>query len=99
MVLYGFHYFSEQFKRDQLARQEAEASKPSPRVTNTLYEPPTTVAEPSKAASSASGFKCDGRVYCSDMHSCEEAKFFINNCPGTKMDGDHDGMPCESQFC
>ncbi|MEB2316353.1 MAG: excalibur calcium-binding domain-containing protein [Xanthomonadaceae bacterium] len=33
------------------------------------------------------------------MRSCDEAKFFIRNCPGTQMDGDRDGVPCESQWC
>jgi len=40
--------------------------------------------------SSGSGFRCDGRTYCSQMRSCEEATFFIRNCPGTKMDGDRE---------
>ncbi|MFN2513735.1 MAG: excalibur calcium-binding domain-containing protein, partial [Pyrinomonadaceae bacterium] len=31
--------------------------------------------------------------------SCEEATFYIQNCPGTEMDGDGDGVPCESQWC
>ena len=44
-------------------------------------------------------FSCDGRVYCSQMTSCAEAKFFLAHCPGTKMDGDGDGIPCERQFC
>jgi hypothetical protein len=44
-------------------------------------------------------FRCDGRTYCSQMTSCEEAKFFLENCPGVKMDGDNDGVPCESQWC
>ena len=44
-------------------------------------------------------FTCDGRIHCSQMTSCEEAMFFIKNCPGTKMDGDNDGIPCESQWC
>ena len=44
-------------------------------------------------------FKCGGRTYCSQMSSCEEAKFFINNCPNTKMDGNNDGVPCERQWC
>ena len=44
-------------------------------------------------------YQCDGRKYCSQMTSCEEATFFINNCPNTKMDGDNDGVPCESQWC
>ncbi|RYC48347.1 excalibur calcium-binding domain-containing protein [Pectobacterium zantedeschiae] len=41
-------------------------------------------------------FVCDGRKYCSQMSSREEAYFFIQNCPNTKMDGDHDGIPCEN---
>lgn len=44
-------------------------------------------------------YECDGREYCSQMTSCEEATFFINNCPNTKMDGNNDGVPCESQWC
>jgi hypothetical protein len=51
------------------------------------------------SAISYSTYSCDGREYCSQMTSCEEATFFIQNCPNTKMDGDHDGVPCESQFC
>jgi len=33
------------------------------------------------------------------MTSCAEAKFFLKNCPGVKMDGDGDGVPCEDQWC
>lgn len=44
-------------------------------------------------------FKCDGRTHCSQMTSCEEAMFFLKNCPGVKMDGDNDGIPCEEQWC
>jgi Excalibur calcium-binding domain len=43
--------------------------------------------------------KCDGRTHCSQMTSCEEAKYFLNNCPGVKMDGNQDGIPCEQQWC
>lgn len=44
-------------------------------------------------------FECDGRTHCSEMTSCEEATFFLRNCPGTEMDGDWDGIPCERQWC
>ena len=44
-------------------------------------------------------YECDGREYCSQMTSCEEAKFFLENCPDTKMDGNNDGVPCERQWC
>src|SRR5574343_765261 len=51
------------------------------------------------AAASGSGFACDGRTHCSQMTSCAEATWFINHCPGTQMDGNHDGVPCEQQWC
>ena len=50
-------------------------------------------------APSASQFKCDGRTHCSQMTSCAEATFFLRNCPGVKMDGNNDGIPCEKQWC
>ncbi|WP_421312814.1 excalibur calcium-binding domain-containing protein [Aeromonas sp. 603404] len=43
--------------------------------------------------------QCDGRQHCSQMTSCEEATWFLQNCPGTKMDGEGDGIPCEDQWC
>ena len=51
-----------------------------------------------QAQVTTSQFSCDGREHCNQMHSYEEAVFFIKNCPNTKMDGDHDGIPCEDQF-
>ncbi|MGL5390631.1 MAG: excalibur calcium-binding domain-containing protein [Shewanella sp.] len=45
-------------------------------------------------------FQCEtGKTHCSQMSSCAEATFYINNCPSTQMDGDGDGIPCESQWC
>lgn len=45
-------------------------------------------------------YQCDGRTHCSQMTSCEEATFFLRNCPGVKMDGGKsNGIPCESQWC
>jgi endonuclease YncB( thermonuclease family) len=43
--------------------------------------------------------RCDGRQFCSQMSSCDEAKWFLKNCPGVKMDGNRDGVPCEKQWC
>ncbi len=44
-------------------------------------------------------FSCDGRRYCSQMTSCREATLFLQNCEGMEMDGNHDGVPCEQQWC
>lgn len=54
-----------------------------------------TIVEPVK---STHQFQCQGKVYCSEMTSYEEAAYYLQNCPGTKMDGDNDGIPCEQQF-
>ena len=51
------------------------------------------------SGSQHSPFQCDGRAYCSQMTSCAEAKYFLEHCPNVKMDGDHDGVPCERQWC
>lgn len=51
------------------------------------------------AAAPSPVFRCDGREHCSQMTSCAEATWFIRNCSNTKMDGDHDGIPCEQGLC
>lgn len=69
------------------ARREVAASMPATRRTAAASSPVRV------------GFTCDGRTYCSQMHSCAEAKYFLVNCPGVKMDGDGNGIPCEKQWC
>ena len=67
--------------------------KPTPKYkTMTKPAPKAKIVEKTR-------FRCDGRIYCSQMRSCAEAKSFLRNCPGTRMDGDSDGIPCESQHC
>jgi len=47
----------------------------------------------------AVSFQCSGKTHCSEMVSCDEAKFYLNHCPGSVTDGDGDGIPCEDQWC
>jgi cold shock CspA family protein len=60
---------------------------------------PTSDTIPATAVAPVQSFHCDGRTRCPQMTSCAEATFFIKQCPGTKMDGDGDGVPCEGQWC
>lgn len=55
--------------------------------------------DPQAIKSNSRQFKCDGRTMCSQMTSCDEAEYFLKHCPGTQMDGDNDGVPCEQQWC
>ena len=44
--------------------------------------------------------QCKKKIYCSQMRSCEEAKYYLKLCAKyAKMDGDKDGIPCEKQWC
>ncbi|MBU0912451.1 MAG: excalibur calcium-binding domain-containing protein [Gammaproteobacteria bacterium] len=40
-------------------------------------------------------FQCEGKQHCSEMTSCEEAEFYLKNCPNVLIDGDNDGRACE----
>jgi hypothetical protein len=47
----------------------------------------------------AANRRCDRRTRCKQMNSCAEATWFLQHCPGVEMDGNHDGVPCEQQWC
>jgi hypothetical protein len=69
-------------------------------VTNDSESSETAqLLEQEAASDRRSPYHCDARVYCSQMTSCDEAEFFLANCPGVKMDGNRDGVPCEKQWC
>ena len=58
----------------------------------------TPIRSTASSTSVSSPYQCDGRTHCSQMRSYDEAVFFLRNCQGTRMDGNHDGVPCERQF-
>ena len=86
---YGYVKYQDRIKVQRALGTEVESSEAQA----------TRAPTPKFESSTAGAFKCDGRIYCSQMSSCAEAKFFLKNCPGTKMDGDKNGIPCESQWC
>ena len=44
----------------------------------------------------ATGFTCGAKRYCREMSSCAEARFYLTRCGLSRLDGDGDGIPCES---
>jgi hypothetical protein len=93
------HLFSDQ-------TVERSSQPATPRSQSKVYtdirlpERPSQQATPGlNAPVATANYRCDGRTHCSQMTSCEEATWFLRNCPGTKMDGDNDGTPCEMQWC
>jgi micrococcal nuclease len=80
-----------------------EGVKPSAPATPSAPSTPAAQSIPAATAvavsSTSTQRRCDGRKYCTQMTSCDEATWFQKNCPGMKMDGNNDGVPCEQQWC
>lgn len=96
----GKEYYERVLKRNESdkdrSKMEARQNRIFEQYKNQTYK---TSANSVPQAREVSRFQCDGRTLCSQMKSCEEATFFLNNCPNTKMDGNGDGVPCEKQWC
>jgi endonuclease YncB( thermonuclease family) len=42
------------------------------------------------------GQSCGAKSYCREMTSCAEARYYLNVCGVSSLDGDRDGVPCEN---
>jgi len=72
------------------------AAHPSSSIGATVYR----AAHPRVAAHSSADFSCSvSKTSCSEMTSCAEALYYLERCGLPNMDGDHDGIPCEQQWC
>lgn len=54
-----------------------------------------SAAAPARALE-APGFACGAKRTCREMQSCAEARFQLEHCRLTRLDGDGDGIPCET---
>jgi len=86
-------------RQKRLAQEKAAAKVPQPSERSVAPADPFGSSTAARSLQASQAFQCDGRKYCSQMHSCEEAKYFLAHCPDVKIDGDHDGIPCEEQLC
>lgn len=98
-VLVGYDVLDSRIA-ERARSSRAPAALPPSGTREPMEAPAIRLEEPPAVNSPVRpGFECDGRTQCSQMKSCAEAMFFIQNCPNTEMDGDHDGEPCEQQWC
>lgn len=67
-----------------------DPTKPSPVLHAELPEPPTATMYVSSA-----NLNCRATP-SSSADSCEEAYHYLNDCGVGRLDGDGDGVPCES---
>ena len=98
-------YSEYKLRRAEKAEPQGIAEITQPRAEKSEPQGIADIAQPRVAptaqrdAEPTNQFACDGRIHCSQMTSCAEATYFLRNCPGVKMDGDNDGIPCEQQWC
>ncbi len=57
------------------------------------------IGQSSPTPTDTTHYSCAGKTMCTEMVSCNEAKFYLKNCPNVNIDGDLDGIPCEEQWC
>lgn len=93
--------YQSEFKQAEKEAQEAKrglwaddacvlgSSAVSPTVSSTI--------QPEGQTPQTNGnFACRGKTKCGEMASCDEAYFYLNTCGVSRLDGDKDGVPCES---
>lgn len=72
---------------------------PSPLIRGKKQQTQQTVlhnvSTPKLKTTSAGEFQCSGKRTCKEMSSCAEARFYLNQCGVSRLDGDGDGTPCE----
>ena len=72
--------------RKKVCPTSASASAPAP------ASPAASAPKPATSG----GFTCASKRYCREMTICEEAKFYLTVCGIRSLDGDKDGVPCET---
>ena len=78
--------------RSRFPSAKSEADSP-------VMEKSSADRPPADRNAEKSVYSCQGKTRCTEMNSCAEATFYLNHCPDVKIDGDHDGIPCEQQWC
>lgn len=82
-----------EWRRANKGKSSSGSSSNSSHEIIPAYKKPVVVS----ATQSQSGFTCGSKRTCSQMSSCEEAKFYLNQCRVSRLDRDHDGVPCENR--
>jgi endonuclease YncB( thermonuclease family) len=106
-ILAGMAWWYQDYARDQppqdRVRYESAVKEARKRQLGLWSEPDPVPPwawrrgqrSPSKSAAVADT-QCGSKRYCREMTSCEEAKFYLQQCGRSSLDGDSDGVPCES---
>ena len=109
MVQEGMAWVYRQYLEDQTLLEDEKKARERKRglwsLPNTEQVPPwewrrgertNSSSDTGEQKQESQKFTCGAKRYCKEMTSCEEAEFYLNECGLTRLDGDGDGVPCES---
>lgn len=106
MVQLGMAWVYRQYMKDKTLLIDQQVAKDAKKGLWSLPSieqvPPWEWRKASKTKSKskpqvvAQMYDCGTKTKCSEMTTCEEAKFYLENCRLTTIDGDGDGLPCEA---
>ncbi len=89
--------------RAQPAAERSRPAIPVPHNTRSPFDAPSEAmpaTHPDEQPANRRDSACVGHTHCSQMHSCEDARYWLHRCGDeAQMDGDQDGIPCERQWC
>jgi endonuclease YncB( thermonuclease family) len=97
--LYRLEDQAKSAKRGLWGLPEAERCAPWDWRKGSCSTPAAAPASPAVSAPKATtsgGFSCSGKRYCREMTNCEEARFYLTKCGVSSLDGNKDGVPCET---
>jgi endonuclease YncB( thermonuclease family) len=79
-------------------RKAGRDQRQAQRDSSSLAGPRSGTAGSTAVGGSAGGtsYSCSVRKTCGQMSGCEEAKFHLQQCGNSRLDGNGDGVPCES---
>ena len=107
LVKDGMAWVYRQYNKDKSLLQDEKEAREARRglwsLPSTNHVPPWEWRKGSRNATTKKDptennpeLECGTKRYCKEMASCEEAKYYLENCGLIRLDGDGDGVPCES---
>ena len=102
MAWWYYHYAREQAEQDRQSYKAAVERAQQQRIglwSQAGAIPPWSWRRGVRSAVTAPAqteFECGSKRYCREMSSCDEARYYLNQCGLGRLDGDRDGIPCES---
>ncbi|MBD8555581.1 excalibur calcium-binding domain-containing protein [Rhizobium sp. CFBP 8762] len=66
-------------------------------MLNIIFSAVIASSTPINQTELAQSYSCSPKKTCSKIRSCDEARYYLDQCPwGGALDRDKDGTPCES---